>query len=209
MLDCCREARAKAVGSGWECRVCGACGGTSTLWDVLESPADLSTSAPAGQPDPRYHAPITAADIVAALHTFWAHADSVIALDELRVGTGYGKDADQRIDFWAMQAIPSKRFRRVAYEIKVSRADFLNELKQPRKRARALLLSNEFYFVTLPGIVKAGELPPEAGLIETGERWRGNLELTTKHPAPWRDGYPPTWQFLAAIARRAGLEQKQ
>lgn len=193
MRECffCHSTDIKSGEGWWECRACGACGGSST---------------PANQPDTRYHAPITAADIVAALHKQWARFDNCIALAELRVGTGYGKDADQRIDFWAMEAIPSKRFRRVAYEIKVSRADFLNELKQPRKRARALLLSNEFYFVTLPGIVKVGELPPEAGLIETGERWRGNLELTTKHAAPWRDGYPPTWQFLAAVARRTMRE---
>lgn len=154
---------------------------------------------------------ITAADIVEALHRHWAHAESCIALDELRVGTGYGKDADQRLDFWAMEALPSKRFRRVAYEIKVSRSDWLNELKRPRKRNRALLVSNEFYFVTTPDIIKAGELPPEAGLIETADRQRGRLELYTKHAAPWRDGYPPTWQFLAAVARRVRREggQKQ
>lgn len=179
----------------WECRVCPAFGGSNPAASTVTE-----------QPDPRYHAPITAADIVAALHQHWAHSDNCLALAELRVGTGYGKDADQRIDFWAMEAIPSKRFRRVAYEIKVSRSDWLNELKRPRKRNRALLVSNEFYFVTLPGIIKAGELPPEAGLIETGERWRGNLELTTKHPAPWRDGYPPSWQFLAAVARRTMRE---
>jgi len=140
----------------------------------------------------------TADSIVAALYEHYKRGDW-IAFDELRIGTGYGKDAEQRIDFWAMEAIPSKRFRRVAYEIKVSRADLLAELRQPRKRARALLFSNEFYFITPPGLMHAGELPPECGLAELHEVGF----ISFKYAAPWRDTMPPTWQFLAAIARRA------
>jgi hypothetical protein len=141
---------------------------------------------------------LTADAIIVALYDHYSRSDW-LCFDELRVGTGYGKDAEKRIDFWAIEAIPSKRFRRVAYEIKVSRADFLAELRQPRKRARALLLSNEFYFITPPGLVKDAELPPECGLVEVHDLGF----LTFRHAAPWRDSAPPTWQFLAAVVRRA------
>ncbi len=140
---------------------------------------------------------LTASDIIVALHKHYSYGDW-LAFAELRVGTGFGKDAEQRLDFWAIESIPSKRFRRVAYEVKVSRSDFLNELKKPLKRRRALLLSNEFYFITPPGLVRDGELPVEAGLAEVDEHG-----IHIKHGAPWRDTSPPTWQFLAAIVRRA------
>lgn len=124
------------------------------------------------------------------------------AFHELRIGTGYGKDAEQRLDFWAMACIPSERFRRVVYEIKVSRADFLREIKQPRKRARALLFSNEFYFCAQAGLIRADELPPECGLCEVVSYPRG-FALEVRHTAPWRDTMAPSWQFLAACIRRA------
>lgn len=151
----------------------------------------MSTPAPA----------FTAADIVSTLDDHYRSGDW-LTFAELRVGTGYGKDAETRLDYWAMDAIPSKRFRRVVFEIKVSRADFLAELRQPLKRRRALLLSNEFYFITPPGLVKAAELPPECGLAEVVDH--GTFRsIYFRHAAPWRDTSPPTWQFLAAVVRRA------
>lgn len=142
--------------------------------------------------------PMTSAAVVAELQRNYPFPDW-LAFPELRIGTGFGKNAEQRLDFWAMAALPSQRFRRVAYEIKISRADFLAELRQPLKRRRALLLSNEFYFVAPPGLIQAGELPPECGLAEC----EATYGLHIKHAAPWRDSAPPTWQFLAAVTRRA------
>ena len=40
------------------------------------------------------------------------------------------------------------QMKRVCYEVKTSRADFLSELKQPLKRRIGMRYSNEFYFVT-------------------------------------------------------------
>lgn len=157
----------------------------------------------AQQPPP--NRALTSADIVAALDQHYQQVSGWLTFAELRVGTGYGKDAETRLDYWAMEPTPSKRFRRVAYEIKVSRADFLKEIRQPLKRRRALLLSNEFYFITPPGLVKPGELPLEAGLAEV--RDHGTFRsIYFPHAAPWRDTSPPTWQFLAAVVRRAKRE---
>lgn len=143
--------------------------------------------------------PITADDILQALrkHHF-AKKDEWAYFEELRIGTGYGPEAEQRIDAWAIALFPSSHFRRIAYEIKTSRGDFLRELSQPKKRRRALIFSNEYYFVTPPDLVKLEEVPVECGLIEL----RGG-SLFTKMKAPWRDTPPASWRFLASVARRA------
>ena len=122
-------------------------------------------------------------------------------IPELRIGTGYGKGAEPRIDAWAMHPWPSKRLMHVAYEVKVSRSDFLRELRQPVKRRPAVMLSNLFYFATPPGVIKHGELPIEAGLVEVDPNGR----CETKVDAPWRDSYPPTWSFVASVLRTLNL----
>lgn len=121
---------------------------------------------------------------------------------ELRIGTGAGKDAEQRLDVWAIAYWPSTQgIKRVAYEVKVSRSDFLAELKNPLKRRRALLLSNEFYFAAPKGLIGVSELPPEAGLVEVDPEFRQGFH--TLVAAPWRDIPPPSWRFVASIARLA------
>jgi hypothetical protein len=141
-------------------------------------------------------------------------------LRELRVGTGFHGSAAQRLDAFALNCLPHTSMRRVCYEVKTSRSDFLCELKHPLNRRIGLRYSNEFYFVTPPGLLKASELPIECGLVEVGRF--GTDERTTAHaqsgslvhfeprhesycrltvPAPWRDRPGPTWQFVAGMLR--------
>lgn len=56
--------------------------------------------------------------------------------------------------------------KRVAYEIKVTRADFRSEMRKPEKRAGAMALSHQFFFATPPGLVKRDEIPADCGLVE-------------------------------------------
>lgn len=147
-------------------------------------------------------APVTARDILKALSEHYAPkiADrSVLFFEEFRVGTGYASDAAQRFDAYSLHCWPSADFARTVYEVKVSRGDLLKELKEPRKRRRALLWSNYYYFATPSNLVKLDELPVEAGLIEL----TGDGKLFFKVQAPQRDTPPPTWRLLVAIARRA------
>lgn len=118
--------------------------------------------------------------------------------EELRIGGGFGKDSEQRFDAWAINYRPSKQNKTVCYELKVSKSDFLNEIRKPRKRRAGLRLSNEFYFVTPKGLVKIEEVPPECGLIEVGE---GDT-LHTKIKAPFRNTIPPTFNFMSSVCRR-------
>lgn len=126
-----------------------------------------------------------------------------LLLPELRfwVGLTYSMNVpysmDRRIDLWAMNLLPSKRVR-TAYEIKVSRSDFLQELRHPEKRAPALHVSDQFYFATPPGLVRPGELPEECGLIEVLPCGKARYKVR----APRRKVGLPPWEFVSSVARR-------
>jgi hypothetical protein len=129
------------------------------------------------------------------------------------------------VDAFALNTLPHTAMKRICYEVKTSRGDFLSELKQPLKRRIGMRYSNEFYFVTPAALVKPVEIPAECGLVEAGyatvEEWR---RLMARHagffnydperhaycmvtvPAPWRDTPGPTWQLLAAMLRNQRRE---
>lgn len=144
-----------------------------------------------------------AASIVEALYSHY-RARGYLCLHELRPGTGFTAAGNAGgIDFWCMHQWPSKRLARIAFEIKVSRSDFLREMKAPQKQKFALAYSNQFYFVTPPNLVTRRDLRPEAGLIEVAAD--GTLREVLK--APWRESRPPSWTFMAAVMRRLIREQ--
>ena len=80
-------------------------------------------------------------------------------LTEVRTKTGWSStwgddlDSERYIDGFAFALIPSKNFQRIAYEFKVSRSDWLAELKNPVKKAPAYFLSHQFWYVVLPGVI--------------------------------------------------------
>ena len=133
-----------------------------------------------------------------------SRAGQWIVLPEFRFSTGFSAYAERTIDVFAINCYPSTRHQRVCYEIKVSREDFKRELAEPMKRKPALYISNQFYFVTPPGLIAPALIPPEAGLMET----TGTKELKVILPAPQREGYPPPWGTMAMLGRRALTEMK-
>lgn len=140
---------------------------------------------------------ISAKEIVSILSARY-EPPNWIFYSELRFGTGYGRLAEQRIDAWAMHCWPSKKFLKIAFEIKISRRDFLKELKNSKKRSAALSVSNQFYFVLPPGVVQKDEIPSECGLmIVTREKG-----IKVVKEAPFRIAGSPTWMFVAALGRR-------
>lgn len=155
-----------------------------------------------------------------------------VFLSQLRIGVGYGKDADRTIDGFAMSTLSHNNFKRRAFEVKVSRSDFLHELKDPLKRRYAMHLSNEFYFVAPLDIIRVEEVPFACGLIEVAENRQDGEQLKTfwrpfqkgKHtygwhwpergmmaritiPAPYRDSGPPSWRFVAGVLRQYAWAQ--
>jgi hypothetical protein len=81
---------------------------------------------------------------------------------ELRVGTKHNGSV-QRLDGFALNTLPHTAMKRICYEVKISRGDFLYELKHPLKRRIGMRYSNEFYFVTPAELVSATEVPQIAG----------------------------------------------
>ena len=69
---------------------------------------------------------MTAEDIVKALDLDYSyHPRRYSTFKELRIGTGYGKGKEQKIDYWVISHYPSDGMSKISYEIKVSRSDFL------------------------------------------------------------------------------------
>ena len=101
---------------------------------------------------------MTANDIHKLLDKKYEH-NGALLFHEMRIGTGYGKDAERYMDVWMIHPMPSKMVKRV-YEIKVSAADFYKEIQKPGKRKPSLLLCNEFYFAAPKGVIPVDKVPP-------------------------------------------------
>lgn len=126
-----------------------------------------------------------------------------LCFPQFKPGTGFGKWAEKAWDLFAFHPWPSGGYERHVVEVKVSRADFLRELKDPLKRRAGLFYSTQFWFAAPKGVVKdVAEVPIHCGLLEV-ERDEFDLPvLSVTLPAPPLPAMPPTWNFLAAAARR-------
>lgn len=160
---------------------------------------------------------MTAAEVLAVLkktYTSTMTPERYAIFDEQKIGTGFGRTAAQAMDAWVIFLWPSDRNLRMAFEIKVSRSDFKAEIKNPAKRRPALQVSNEFWFLAPAGLIKPEEIPLDCGLMEVRE-YGGpgpnakELILDPVVSAPTLDTCPPSWNFVAALARRiTRLERK-
>lgn len=148
---------------------------------------------------------VTSDDIVVAIES-WLNiapiANSVmrsewIGFKEFRLMRGYGYHAEKRVDYYAISCWASRRNERIAFEVKVTRSDWLSEKKQETKHISAMLFSNRFYFVGPKNIFKVEEIPFDCGLLEYDN---GKLKVIKK--APYRECMNPTWPFVVSIARR-------
>jgi hypothetical protein len=140
---------------------------------------------------------------------------------EVQASTGSYSDV-QRFDAVAVGLTPAVRYARVVYEVKVSRADWLRELRAkvyawsgPRttddllanpsaKWDAALAVSTEYWLAAPPHCILPGELPAEAGLLEV-RAWGPSREPRARviRPAPVRETAMPDAGFWAAVLRRA------
>lgn len=118
---------------------------------------------------------------------------------ELRNATGGAAESTNYVDALALNVWKSKRFRRVAYEFKVSRSDFLKELSKPEKRQWAWDISHEFWFVCAPGVAKVEEIPEGCGLLQVNAE---GTKLTRRVVAKQRQPRDLRIEEIAAMARR-------
>lgn len=116
---------------------------------------------------------------------------------EVYGSTGWG--ANRRTDAVAISLYPSRGLLVHGFEFKVSRADWLRELKDPGKAEEVFGYCDHWWLVVGDrSIVKANELPQPWGLIAP----RGDgLAIITQ--APSLKPEPLDRAFVAALARRA------
>ncbi|WNL50677.1 endonuclease [Ruegeria phage RpAliso] len=123
--------------------------------------------------------------------------------EELRLSSGFQWEG--RIDFLAVSVSPSTGNKAVAYEIKVSKADFKRDTHKKQRGAR--LYSDQFYYIAPVGVIPHEDVPDWAGLIEVDwHAFRGRspaLRLKTVIPAPKRDKDQPSWGLVVSLIRNA------
>lgn len=136
------------------------------------------------------------------LHPFgpWCVLDEVPLL---RLGEHNIFGGRPRIDLLAIRRAndwSSDSLIREGYEIKVDRRDFLDELKNPEKRRRALGICDYFSFAVPEGLAEPNEVPRNCGLFWIYDRLtRPEMK---KAPSKLRSK-PATPAFMLDLAYRA------
>lgn len=137
------------------------------------------------------------ADVKAALRARFVAPEWAIFFE---VGDGTGSNQRRWADSVAMNMWPSRGLEIHGFEIKVSRSDWLRELKDPAKSAKVQQYCDRWWIITPKGIIKPGELPPTWGHYEVSEA--GVIRQVVA--APQLEAVPVTRPFVAAMLRRAG-----
>lgn len=124
---------------------------------------------------------------------------SHVVLEQVPDGTG----SYQRrwIDAVVFSLWASKGLYRIAFEVKVSRSDFIHELQNPIKHKWAMESFHQFWFVAPQDVIQLEELPPNVGWMYP----RGDKLAVKRHavanPNPKLDDV-----LLAAFMRAASKE---
>lgn len=141
-------------------------------------------------------------------------ADNLIKIDEFRLGSGYDGFSQQRIDCFAIS--PNKGNKTICYEIKVSRADFKNDIKKEDKQTPARCFSNQFYYCTPKGLLNKDEVPVWAGLLEFDldeeaetKFYYPDVKVTQIKAAPMFDKVQPTWGMIVSAYRNGRVAQSR
>lgn len=139
---------------------------------------------------------LTSKDCIDALRQHYRYGQGQyewVFVDEVALRTGGG----QRMDAFALNCWPSESYISIAFEVKVSRTDYLREVRRPDKRKAAMLLSNYFMFVCPEGLLRPDEMPVDCGLMHVKS---GGVVRVVKQ-APHRDRLPASWALLAVLLR--------
>lgn len=114
------------------------------------------------------------------------------------VRNGAGFDANRTADALAMNLWPSRGLELIGFEIKVSRGDWLKELRAPEKAEDMFAYCDRWYLVAgSRDLIKPGELPAPWGLLVP----RGDtLEMVTE--APKNQAIPLDRGLVAVLAKR-------
>jgi hypothetical protein len=127
------------------------------------------------------------------------HAPEWVLLPQVRNAAGFS--ATRTADALAMSVWPSRGLHMYGIEIKVSRGDWLRELKNPKK-SDDIAQFCDFWFIAAghESVVADGELPPGWGLLVPGKK--PNSLKVAAAPAKIEAVQPISRHFLAAILKK-------
>lgn len=141
-------------------------------------------------------APAHAGAVLVLLHELWPKNGYAVLAE---VGNATGARTKRHADAVVMSLWPSRGLSIFGVEIKVSRSDWLSELRQPEKADEIVKYCDHWYVaVSEAKIVQEGELPPTWGLIACDT---GRAKIVK--PAPKLEAKDPDRGFIAAMLRRA------
>lgn len=130
--------------------------------------------------------------------------------DEVRSETGWSAGvATRSCDMLAMNLWRSKGLEVHGFELKISRGDWLRELKQPDKAEAIAKYVDHWWLVAAPGVARIEELPPGWGLLvpeTTDDCGEPRTALRAIVKAPKREAAPLDRLFVAALLRKAVTE---
>lgn len=115
------------------------------------------------------------------------------------VGDATGGRHNRWADAVAINLYPSRGLEINGFEIKVSRGDWLRELKNPEKSAPVQRYCDRWWIVCPPAVIAPGELPPTWGHYEI----QPGGKIRQVVAAPKLTAQPVTRDFVAAMLRRA------
>lgn len=152
----------------------------------------------------------TAEQVRGALRNRYA-APEFALLEEVRNATGRMREKPGRrmgsgkkaryADMLAMSLYPSAGLEMIGFEIKVSRADWINELKDLSKSDAISKYCDRWYLVIGDiSIIKDGELPAGWGLLILHDG-----QIIEAVPAPKREAQDVDRAFLASLLRNATM----
>jgi hypothetical protein len=123
-------------------------------------------------------------------------SDRWALFDEVREGTGY--NAGGSCDAMAFGLWPSYGLEIHGFEIKVSRADFLNELRNPDKAEAFRRYCDRWWLVAASRTIVKDDLPAGWGML-----WPRSGSLVVSRGAPELTPEPMPREMMAAVFRRA------
>lgn len=137
----------------------------------------------------------TSTQVKALLQSRFGGGSQCAVLFEVRNSTGH--DANRSIDAVTMSLWPSLGLELSGMEIKVSRSDWLRELKEPAKASATFEYFDRWYLVAPRHVAKMDEIPGPWGWMAPEDD-----KLVTLKKAPLNaDVKPVDRKFLAAMLR--------
>lgn len=101
---------------------------------------------------------------------------------------------DRRFDMIAIMGWQSRGHEAIGFEIKVSRSDWLAELKNPAKADPLVTLCSRWFVASPPNVVRVEELPTAWGLMVIHpDQIRISKQAPNLSPTPWSD---ETWRCM-------------